>query len=184
MDTRIPLIDIAAGYQELQAELEEAALRVMRSGHYILGPEVAAFEREFASYCGTRNCIAVSNGADALRLILQSYNSGPGDEVIVPAHTFIATWLAVVHTGARPVPVDIGADGFNIDPGGVEAVISEKTRAILPVHLYGQPAEIGALLEISSRRGLLLIEDAAQAHGAVYRGKMAGSLGTAAAFSF
>jgi len=184
MDTRIPIIDIAAGYQELQAELEEAAQRVMRSGQYILGLEVEAFEREFAAYCGCRYCIAVSSGEDALRLILQANSIGPGDEVIVPAHTFIATWLAVYHAGAKPVPADIEPGAYNLDPRFVEAAITPKTRAIIPVHLYGQPAEMAALRDIASRHGLLLIEDAAQAHGALYQGQKTGSLGDAAAFSF
>lgn len=184
MNKRIPLIDLTDTYKELQAELNEASQRVMSNGHYILGPEVAAFEKEFAAYCGCRYCIAVSNGADALRLILQANGIGPGDEVIVPAHTFIATWLAVYHADAKPVPADIVPGAYNLDPGLTEAAITPKTRAIIPVHLYGQPAEMAALRDIASHHGLLLIEDAAQAHGAQYQGQMAGSLGDAAAFSF
>jgi dTDP-3-amino-3,4,6-trideoxy-alpha-D-glucose transaminase len=150
----------------------------------VLGEEVAAFEREFAELCGVEHCVTTGSGLDALELILRGYGIGAGDEVIVPGHTFVATWLAVSRAGATPVPVDIDPSTFNIDPALVEAAIGEHTRAIMPVHLYGLPAPMEALGEVAARRDLLLIEDAAQAHGAVYRGRRAGSLGHAAGFSF
>src|SRR5512139_3141561 len=153
-------------YLELRAELDEAYRRVMESGWYILGEEVEAFEAEFAAYLGVRHCVGVGNGLEALHLVLRALGIGPGDEVIVPANTYIATWLAVSYAGATPVPVEPDAHTYNIDPGRVEDAITAKTRAILPVHLYGQPADMSHLLEIATRRGLRLIEDAAQAHGA------------------
>jgi len=156
----------------------------MNSGQWILGPEVEAFEREFAAYCGARHCIGVGNGLDALHLILRAYEVGQGDEVIVPSSTFIATWLAVSHAGARPVPVEPHPDSGNIDPDRVEAAITPRTRAIIPVHLYGATAAMTEIRAIAQRHRLLVIEDAAQAHGASQCGRRAGSLGHAAAFSF
>lgn len=167
-----------------EAALEAAQLRVLRSGWYILGEETAAFEAEFASYCGTRHCIGVANGLDALVLILRALGIGDGDEVIVPANTFIATWLAVCQVGARPVPVDPRAATGNIDPDLVAAAVTPRTRAIMPVHLYGQTAEMEPIQALARRHGLHVVEDAAQAHGARYRGARAGTLGIAAAFSF
>ena len=158
--------------------------RVIDSGWYILGEECAAFEREFAAFCGTRHCIGVANGLDALTLVLRAYGIGPGDEVIVPSNTFIATWLAVSQAGAQPVPVEPDAQTHNIDPTRIAEAITPRTRAILPVHLYGQPADMAPILEIARRFGLKVIEDAAQAHGARYQGQRAGSLGDAAGFSF
>lgn len=158
--------------------------RVIDSGWYILGEECAAFEREFAAFCGTRHCIGVANGLDALTLVLRAYGIGPGDEVIVPSNTFIATWLAVSQAGAQPVPVEPDAQTHNIDPARIAEAITPRTRAILPVHLYGQPADMAPILEIARRFGLKVIEDAAQAHGARYQGQRAGSLGDAAGFSF
>jgi dTDP-4-amino-4,6-dideoxygalactose transaminase len=149
-----------------------------------MGDELAAFEDEFARYCEAQHCVGVGNGLDALTLILRALDIGPGDEVIVPSMTFIATWLAVSEAGAVPVPVEPEAGGFNIDPAGVEARITPRTRAIMPVHLYGQPADMAALAEIAQRHSLALIEDAAQAHGARHGGRRVGSLGTAAGFSF
>jgi dTDP-4-amino-4,6-dideoxygalactose transaminase len=167
-----------------EAGFEAALQRVLRSGWYILGEETAAFEAEFASYCGARHCVGVANGLDALVLILRGLGVGAGDEVIVPANTFIATWLAVCQVGARPVPVDPRADTANIDPDRLAAALSPRTRAIIPVHLYGQPAEMDPILAFAREHGLPVVEDAAQAHGARYRGARTGSLGTAAAFSF
>jgi dTDP-4-amino-4,6-dideoxygalactose transaminase len=164
--------------------LQAALTRVLDSGWYVLGDEVEAFEREFAAYCGTRHCIGVANGLDALHLVLRGYGIGPGDEVIVPSNTFIATWLAVTQAGATPVPVDPDEHTHNIDPRRIEAAITPRTRAILPVHLYGQPADMDPILEIADRHGLRVVEDAAQAHGARYHGRRAGSLGDAAGFSF
>lgn len=181
---RIPFLDLKAVNARMQDELEAAALRVMRSGWYVLGGEVEAFEAEFAAYCGVEHCIGVSNGLDALHLILRALDVGPGDEVIVPANTFIATWLAVTQCGAVLVPVEPVADGFNIDPARVEAAITSRTRAVMLVHLYGIPADVEALRTITERHGIALIEDAAQAHGASVGGSRAGALGTAAAFSF
>lgn len=164
--------------------MREAIDRVLRSGFYVLGEETAAFEREFASYCGVKHCVGVANGLDALHLILRGYGIGAGDEVIVPANTFIATWLAVRLAGARIVPVEPGELSWNIDPQRIEAAITPQTRAIMPVHLYGAPADMDAIWEIAQRHGLRIIEDAAQAHGARYRRRRVGSLGDAAGFSF
>jgi dTDP-4-amino-4,6-dideoxygalactose transaminase len=164
--------------------IREAIDRVLRSGFYILGEETAAFEREFASYCGAKHCVAVANGLDALHLILRGYDIGAGHEVIVPANTFIATWLAVSLVGAQIVPVEPDEATWNIDPKRIEEAITPRTRAIMPVHLYGAPADMDAIREIAQRHHLRVIEDAAQAHGARYRGQRAGSLGDAAGFSF
>jgi dTDP-4-amino-4,6-dideoxygalactose transaminase len=156
----------------------------MDSGQWILGREVEAFEAEFADFCGASHCVGVGNGLDALTLILRGYDIGQGDEVIVPAATFIATWLAVEQAGARPVGVDADPLSGNLDPGLVERACTARTRAILAVHLYGHPAPMEALRAVAARRGVRLIEDAAQAHGATCRGRRAGALGHAAAFSF
>lgn len=166
------------------SDLEAAAQRVLRSGRYILGAECEAFERAFASYCEVPHCIGVGNGLDALHLILRGMDIGPGDEVIVPGHTFIATWLAVSQVGAVPVPVEPDPGTCNIDPARIEAAITSRTRAVMVVHLYGQPADMDPVLEIARRRGLRVIEDAAQSHGARYRGRRTGGLADAAAFSF
>lgn len=155
----------------------------MASGLFILGPELEAFENEFAAYCGARFCVGVGNGLEALELVLKAWGIGPGDEVIVPGHTFIATWLAVTKAGGTPVGVDID-EFFNLDPARVEAAITKRTRAIIPVHLYGHPADLDAISELARARGLRVLEDAAQAHGALYRGRRVGGLGDAAAFSF
>jgi dTDP-4-amino-4,6-dideoxygalactose transaminase len=180
----ISFLDIGASYQELRAELDAAYQRVMQSGWYILGEEVAAFEQAFAAYCGTRHCIGVGNGLEALHLILRACAIGPGDEVIVPANTYIATWLAVSQVGATLVPVEPDPRTCNLDPQRVEAAITPRTRALLPVHLYGQPADMEPLLMLARRYNLNVIEDAAQAHGARYKGQRAGALGDAAGFSF
>jgi dTDP-4-amino-4,6-dideoxygalactose transaminase len=180
----IPFLDLQATYRALQAELDAAYRRVMEVGWYILGAEVDAFEEEFASYCGVEHCVTVGNGLDALHLILRACDIGPGDEVIVPSFTFIATWLAVSASGAVPVAVEVDERTYNLDPACVEEALTPRTRAILPVHLYGQPADMDALTTLARRHGLRVIEDAAQAHGARYKGRRAGSLGDAAAFSF
>jgi len=166
------------------AAMREAIARVMDSGWYVLGDEVAAFEREFAAYCGVKHGVGVGNGLDALHLILRAYGIGPGDEVIVPANTFIATWLAVSQTGATPVPVDPDPHTHNIDPTLIEAAITARTKAIIAVHLYGQPADMTPICALARQHGLKVIEDAAQAHGARYQGQRTGALGDAAAFSF
>jgi dTDP-4-amino-4,6-dideoxygalactose transaminase len=184
MKTKIPFLDMGSPYRELKDELDAAYRRVMESGWYILGREVEAFEAEFAAYCGARHCVGVGNGLEALHLILRAMDIGPGDEVIVPANTYIATWLAVSYTGAVPVPVEPDERTYNLDVERIEAAITDRTRAILPVHLYGQPADMDPICQIAHRHGLLVIEDAAQAHGALYRERRAGSLGNAAGFSF
>ncbi len=182
--SRIPFLDVPAIYLELREELDAAARSVMASGAYILGPEVSAFEEEFAAYCGTRHAIGVGSGLDALRLILLAYGIGPGDEVIVPSNTFIATWLGVSETGATPVPVEPDPETHNITAEAIEPAISERTRAIMPVHLFGQPADMDPIVTLGRTRGIPVIEDAAQAQGARYRGRIAGSLADAAGFSF
>jgi dTDP-4-amino-4,6-dideoxygalactose transaminase len=169
---------------ELRQELDAAYRRVMERGWYILGDEVEAFESEFAAYCGARHCVAVANGLDALHLILRAMDIGPGDEVLVPSNTFIATWLAVSYAGAIPVPVEPDPLTYNINAKAIEAAVTSRTRAIIPVHLYGQPADMDAINAIAKRHNLAVIEDAAQAHGASYKGRRTGTLGKAAAFSF
>ncbi|MYM85232.1 aminotransferase class V-fold PLP-dependent enzyme [Duganella sp. FT50W] len=180
----VPFLDLQAINLSQTAELEAAFKRVLHSGWYILGEEVAQFERRFAAYCGSAHGIGVANGLDAIMLVLKAGGVGPGDEVIVPSNTFIATWLAVSQCGATPVPVEPLAATYNIDPALVEAAITPRTKAILPVHLYGQTADMPALRTIATRHRLLLVEDAAQAHGATCHGVRAGALGDAAAFSF
>lgn len=180
----IPFLDLHSSYEELREPLNQAWLRVMDSGWYILGQEVEAFELEFAEYCGAMHCVGVANGLQALELILQAYGIGREDEVIVPSNTYIATWLAVSNVGATPKPVEPRLATANLDPERVEAAITTRTRAIIAVHLYGQPAEMGKLRAIAAHYKLRLIEDAAQAHGAQWKGKRVGSLGDAAGFSF
>jgi dTDP-4-amino-4,6-dideoxygalactose transaminase len=180
----VPFLDLNAAYRELQPRLDDAYRRVMESSGYILGREVEAFEKEFARYCATKYCIGVGNGLDALHLILRGYGIGSGDEVIVPAHTFIATWLAVSYAGATPVPVEPDNRTYNIDPEQIEQAITSNTRAIMPVHLYGQPADMDRISDIARQHDLKVIEDAAQAHGGRYKGRRVGSLGDAAGFSF
>jgi len=180
----IPFLDLKQTYLELKTELDIALQRVMNSGWYIHGEELRAFESEFAEYCNVKYCVGVGNGLDALHLILCAMDIGAGDEVIVPSNTFIATWLGVSYAGATPVPVEPDETTFNIDPTRIEAAITERTKAIMPVHLYGQPADMEPILEIARRYKLKVIEDAAQAHGARYKGKRVGGLGNAAGFSF
>ena len=180
----IRFLDLQAPYKELQPQLDAAYRRVMESGYYILGEEVEAFEEEFAAYCGAKHCIGVGNGLEALHLILRGYGIGVGDEVIVPANTYIATWLAVSYTGATPVPVEPDPRTYNLDPSLTAQAITPQTKAIIPVHLYGQPADMDPILAIARRYTLKVIEDAAQAHGACYKGQRVGNLGDAAGFSF
>lgn len=181
---KIPFLDLKSSYIELKAELDNAYARVMESGWYILGQEVAAFENEFAEYCGVKHCIGVGNGLEALHLIMHAMDIGPGDEVIVPANTYIATWLAVTYAGATPIPVEPDKRTYNIDPVRIKESITPRTRAILPVHLYGQTADMEPINEIAKEYGLKVIEDAAQAQGARYKDKRTGGLGDAAGFSF
>lgn len=184
MTEKIPFLDLKSPYIELKAELDAAYQRVMESGWYILGAEVSAFEVEFARYCGVKYCVAVGNGLEALHLILRACEIGEGAEVIVPSNTYIATWLAVSYAGATPVPVEPDPRTYNLDPQHVEAAITPRTRAILPVHLYGQPADMDPLMELAEKYDLKVIEDAAQAQGACYQGNKTGALGHAAGFSF
>jgi dTDP-4-amino-4,6-dideoxygalactose transaminase len=180
----IPFLDLRAAHEELRDELNAAALRVMDSGWYVLGREVEAFEAEWAAYCGTTHCVGVANGLEGLELVLRAWDIGPGDEVIVPSNTYIASWLAVSAVGATPVPVEPRIATSNIDPGLIEAAVTRRTKAIMPVHLYGQCVEMEPVMEIAERLGLLVLEDAAQAHGAHCGGRRAGALGHAAAWSF
>jgi dTDP-4-amino-4,6-dideoxygalactose transaminase len=180
----IPFLDLAAAYAELQDELDAATRRVMASGQFILGPEVTAFEEEFAAYCETSHAIGVGSGLDALRLILLGYGVGRGDEVAVPSNTFIATWLAVTHAGATPVPIEPDPATQSITAEVVEAAITPSTKAIMPVHLYGHPADMDGIVALGRKRGIPVIEDAAQAQGARYRARRAGQLANAAGFSF
>ena len=181
---KIAFLDLHSPYDELKEEMDAAYFRVMKSGWYILGEEVTSFETEFAQYCNVKYCVGVGNGLEALHLILRAYDIGEGDEVIVPSNTYIATWLAVSYAGATPVPVEPDPRTYNLDPQRVEAAITSKTRAILPVHLYGQAADMNAVLELAEKYDLKVIEDAAQAQGSRYKGKLSGGLGHAAGFSF
>jgi dTDP-4-amino-4,6-dideoxygalactose transaminase len=180
----IPFLDFGAMHAELRPRLDAAYARVVDSNWLILGREVEAFEHEFAEYCGAKYCIGVANGLDALFLILKALDVGPGSEVIVPSNTYIASWLAVSYAGATPVPVEPDEHTYNLDPALVEAAITPATRAIMPVHLYGQPADMDPILSLAKRYGLKVVEDAAQAHGARYKGRRVGALGDAAGFSF
>lgn len=180
----VPFLDLRAAYVELKPEIDAAIARVLDSGWYILGEEVESFESEFALFCEAKHCVGVANGLDALRLALIAIDVGPGDEVIVPSNTYIATWLAVSQCGARPVPVEPIERTCNIDPNLIEAAITPRTKAILPVHLYGQPADIDPILAIAHKHGLRVLEDAAQAHGALYKGRRVGGHGDVVAWSF
>lgn len=181
---KVPFLDLNAQYIELKDEFDAAYHRVMDSGWFVLGKEVEAFEAEFAEYCQVKHCIGIGNGLDALHLILRASGIGPGDEVIVPSNTYIATWLAVTYAGAIPVPVEPDECTYNIDPSRIESAITERTKAIMPVHLYGQPADMERINDIATRYGLKVFEDAAQAHGAKYKKLKTGGLGAAAGFSF
>nr|BAC57033.1 transaminase [Micromonospora griseorubida] len=180
----VPFLDVGAAYHELRDEIDAACRRVLASGWYLLGPEIEAFEAEFAAYCGSGYCVAVNSGCDALELALRGLGIGPGDEVVVPSHTFVASWLAVTATGATPVPVEPDAHRPTIAAELVEAAITPRTRAILPVHLYGEPADLDALHDVADRHGLHVVEDAAQAVGARYRGRRIGAAPGVVAFSF
>lgn len=180
----IPFLDVHAAYVELRNDIDEAIHRVLDDGVYILGDEVAAFEREFAAYCGAEHCAGVGNGLDALRLGLLALGVNPGDEVIVPSNTYIATWLAVSQCGAIPVPVEPDPATHNLNPACLEDAITSRTRCVIPVHLYGQPADLEPILAIAAAHGIAVLEDAAQAHGAKYKGKRVGAHGDAVAWSF
>ena len=180
----IPFLDLGAAYRELKADIDAAVARVLASGWYVLGPEVEAFEAEWAAYCGASHAVGVANGLDALTLALRALGVGPGDEVIVPSNTYIATWLAVMAAGATPVPVEPDPATYNLDPAGIAAAVTSRTRVLLPVHLYGQPADLEPILALARRHALAVVEDAAQAHGARYRGDRIGCHGDAVCWSF
>lgn len=180
----IKFLDLLEVNSRFASGIDAAVHRVIESGWYILSVECEGFEHEFATYSEANHCVGVANGLDALTLCLRAFDIGPGDEVIVPSNTFIATWLAVSHVGATPVPVEPAEDTFNMDPDRIKAAITSRTRAIMPVHLYGQPAELDPILRVARRHGLSVIEDAAQAHGARYRGKRIGAHGDAVCWSF
>ncbi|WP_370675589.1 DegT/DnrJ/EryC1/StrS family aminotransferase [Pleomorphomonas sp. PLEO] len=180
----VPFLDLRASYLELKDELDEAIARVLDSGWYVLGEEVEAFEIAFADYCGAKHAVGLASGLDALHLGLRAMGIGEGDEVIVPSNAYIATWLGVTQCGAIPVPVEPLPQTHNIDPGRIEAAITPRTRAILALHLYGLPADMEPILEIARRRGLMVMEDAAQAHGARYDDKRIGAHGDVVAWSF
>lgn len=180
----VPFLDLKAAYSELRKEIGVAVTRVLESGRYILGDEVDAFENEYAAYCEAKYCVGVANGLDALHMALLAMDVGSGDEVIVPSNTYIATWLAVSQCGATPVPVEPHEETYNINPSCIEVAITPRTKVILPVHLYGQPADIDPILEIARKHGLKVLEDGAQAHGARYKGRRIGAHGDAVAWSF
>lgn len=180
----IPFLDLGAAYRELRSEIDAAVARSMASGYYIGGPEVESFEDEFSTYCGAIHAVGVANGLDALHLTLRAMDVGPGDEVIVPSNTYIATWMAVSQCGATPVPVEPDARTYNIDPELIESAITPRTKVILPVHLYGQPADMDSILAIARKYGLRVLEDGAQAHGARYKDRRLGAHGDAVAWSF
>jgi dTDP-4-amino-4,6-dideoxygalactose transaminase len=184
VQVRVPFLDLRAGYAELAPEFDAAYRRVMEAGWFILGPEVEAFEREFAAYCGARHGIGLGNGLDALHLALRVLEIGAGDEVMVPSNTYIATWLAISNVGATPVPVEPILATANIDPDLIEAAITPRTRALLVVDLYGQPAEMTRINAIAKRHGLPVVEDAAQSHGATVDGRRVGALADLTAWSF
>ena len=184
MSGQVPFVDVLQQLGPIRGELLDAVAGVIDRGSFILGEEVEAFEREFAAYCGVGHAISVSNGLDALSLALRAAGVGPGDEVIVPSQTFIASWMAVSQVGATPVPVDVDPATCTLDPALIEAALTPATRAIMPVHLYGHPADMTAVMKSAQAHGLFVLEDAAQAHGAEHMGRRTGGLGHAAAFSF
>ena len=180
----IPFVDLKAQYHSIKPEIDAAVADVLENSAFILGKHVAAFEEEFAAYCAAKYAIGVNSGTSALHLALLAAGVGPGDEVITVPYTFVAPVAAIGYTGARPVLVDIDPVSYTLDPSKLEAAITERTKAIVPVHLYGQPADMDPIMEIARRHKLVVIEDAAQAHGARYKGRRAGSIGDMACFSF
>lgn len=182
--TAIPFVDLQAQYRSIAPEINAAIQGVLDRSDYILGDEVRLFEEDFAKYVGTAHALSVGSGLDALEIALRAYGIGPGDEVITAANTFIATALAIIAVGAKPVLVEMDPATYNINPAAIEAAVTSRTRALMPVHLYGQPADLEPIMAIAQQHNLVVIEDAAQAHGAAYRGRRAGSWGHAAAFSF
>lgn len=183
-NVKVPYLDLKAQYQSIKPEIDAAIARVLESCQFVLGSEVASFEQDFATYSGTAECIALNSGTSALHLALLAAGVGAGDEVITVPFTFVASVAAVLYAGAKPVLVDIDPRSFTIDPSAIEAAITPRTKAILPVHLYGQAANMDPIMEIARRHKLVVIEDAAQAHGAQYKGRSVGSIGDMACFSF
>jgi dTDP-4-amino-4,6-dideoxygalactose transaminase len=181
---KVPFLELKPAYAELKEEMDAAWHKVMESGWYLLGQELEAFEAEYATFCDARFCVGVANGLDALHLIIRALGIGPGDQVIVPSNTFIATWLAVSYAGATPVPIEPDPRTYNLDPNRLEAAITSHTKAVIVVHLYGQPADMDPIQSITREYGLKVIEDNAQAQGARYKGRRTGSLGDAAGNSF
>ncbi len=181
---QVPYLDLKAQYRSIKAEIDAAVARVLDSGQFVLGAEVAGFERDFAAYCETSDCIALNSGTSALHLALLAAGIGPGDEVITVPFTFVASVAAIVYAGAKPVLVDIEPRSFTIDPGKIESAITFRTKAIMPVHLYGQSADMDPIMDIARRHRLVVIEDAAQAHGAKYKGRSVGNIGDMGCFSF
>lgn len=181
---KVPYLDLKAQYRSIKPEIDQAVARVLESCQFVLGPEVAEFEREFAACCGTTDCIALNSGTSALHLALLAAGIGPGDEVITVPFTFVASVATIVYTGAKPILADIEPRTFNMNPAAVEAAITPRTKAIVPVHLYGHPADMDPILELGRKHKLIVIEDAAQAHGAKYKGRPVGSIGDMACFSF
>ena len=180
----VKFLDLKACYQELKTEMDEAVHRVLDSGWFLLGRELEGFEAEFASYTQSAHCVGLANGLEALVLSLKALGIGPGDEVLVPANTYIATWLAVSYVGAQPIPIEPMVGLWLMDPERLEAAISPRTKAIMPVHLYGQPADLDPILAIAQKHGLKVVEDAAQAHGATYKGRRIGGHGDVVCWSF
>lgn len=182
--SKVPLVDLAAQYAAIRPEVDQAIQSVLDATDFIMGAAIKQFEADFAAFCGATHCVGVASGTAALELVLRAAGVGPGDEVITAAHTFIATAEAISAVGAKPVFVDVDPATYNMDPAGLPAAITPATRAIMPVHIYGQPADMTALGAVAAAHGLALIEDAAQAHGATWDGVAAGGLGDAACFSF
>ena len=181
---KVPILDLKPAYEELRAELDAAYHRVMESGWVLLGKELEAFEAEYAASIGVKHCIGVANGLEAMQLVLMALGIGAGDEVIVPSHGYIATWLAVTHVGAKPVPCEPDPATYNMDPARIADLVTPRTKAILPIHLYGQTADMNAINAVAARHGLFVLEDAAQSHGALCHSRAAGALGGAAGVSF
>lgn len=182
--TSVPFLHLSSAVNELRGELNVAIERVLDSGWYLLGPELEAFEAEWAAYVGARHAVGVANGLEAIHLTLRALGIGPGDEVLVPSNTYIATWLGVSHAGATPVPVEPDEEIYSLDPDRIEEAITPRTKAIMPVHLYGHPVDLDPVLDLAGRHGLQVIEDAAQCHGASYKGRRIGAHGDAVSWSF
>jgi len=181
---KVPFLSLQESYEEISEEINLALQKVLSSGRYIGGSEVELFEEKFSEYVGSKYCVGLGNGLDAIQAILKALDIGQGDEVIVPSHTFIATWLAVSNCGAKPIPVEVNQDTYSIELSEIEKALTKKTKAIIPVHLYGQPVDLDPIIEFSKKHEIFVVEDAAQAHGSIYKSKKIGSHGDAVAWSF